>query len=83
MWDPQRLATLWAFTACYRDNFTLLTYILSEPAEIPLKFERAIFKKTLQYTLKFVEMQPYLYQDTILEGIKICTKLCCYLEEMF
>jgi hypothetical protein len=22
MWDPQRLPTLWAFTACYRDNFT-------------------------------------------------------------
>jgi hypothetical protein len=23
MWDPQRLTTLWAFTACYRDTFTL------------------------------------------------------------
>jgi hypothetical protein len=22
MWDPQRLTTLWAFTACYRDSFT-------------------------------------------------------------
>jgi hypothetical protein len=22
MWEPQRLTTLWAFTACYRDNFT-------------------------------------------------------------
>jgi hypothetical protein len=21
MWDPQRLTTLWAFTACYRDSF--------------------------------------------------------------
>jgi hypothetical protein len=26
MWDPQRLTTLWAFTACYRDSFTLLTF---------------------------------------------------------
>jgi hypothetical protein len=25
MWDPQRLTTLRAFTACYRDSFTLLT----------------------------------------------------------
>jgi hypothetical protein len=25
MWDPQRLTTLWAFTAWYRDSFTLLT----------------------------------------------------------
>jgi hypothetical protein len=22
MWEPRRLTTLWAFTACYRDNFT-------------------------------------------------------------
>jgi hypothetical protein len=21
MWEPQRLTTLWAFTACYRDSF--------------------------------------------------------------
>jgi hypothetical protein len=24
MWEPQRLTTLWASTACYRDRFTLL-----------------------------------------------------------
>jgi hypothetical protein len=24
MWDPQRLTTLWASTACYRDSFTFL-----------------------------------------------------------
>jgi hypothetical protein len=23
MWDPQRVATLWASMACYRDSFTL------------------------------------------------------------
>jgi hypothetical protein len=23
MWKPQPLTTLWAFTACYRDSFTL------------------------------------------------------------
>jgi hypothetical protein len=23
MWEPRRLTTLWASTACYRDNFTL------------------------------------------------------------
>jgi hypothetical protein len=26
MWDPQRLTTLWAFTACYRDSFSLSFY---------------------------------------------------------
>jgi hypothetical protein len=24
MWDPRRLTTLWASTACYRDGFTFL-----------------------------------------------------------
>jgi hypothetical protein len=24
MWEPRRLTTLWAFTACYRDSFTIL-----------------------------------------------------------
>jgi hypothetical protein len=28
MWEPQRLTTLWASTACYRDTFTL-PYMLS------------------------------------------------------
>jgi hypothetical protein len=23
MWEPRRLTTLWAFTACYRDSLTL------------------------------------------------------------
>jgi hypothetical protein len=26
MWDPQRLTTLWAFTACDRDSFTFFTF---------------------------------------------------------
>jgi hypothetical protein len=29
MWDPQRLTTLWAFTACYRDSFTYFTLLTS------------------------------------------------------
>jgi hypothetical protein len=27
MWQPRRLTTLWAFTACYRDSFTFSPYI--------------------------------------------------------
>jgi hypothetical protein len=26
MWKPRRLTTLWAFTACYRDSFTLFLH---------------------------------------------------------
>jgi hypothetical protein len=25
MWEPRRLTTLWAFTACYRDSFIFLS----------------------------------------------------------
>jgi hypothetical protein len=27
MWEPRRLTTLWASTACYRDSFTFFTYV--------------------------------------------------------
>jgi hypothetical protein len=30
MWEPRRLTTLWAFTACYRDSFTFLLHILNK-----------------------------------------------------
>jgi hypothetical protein len=26
-WEPRRLTTLWAFTACYRDSFTFLIVV--------------------------------------------------------
>jgi hypothetical protein len=28
MWEPRRLTTLWAFTACYRDSFTFTLPLL-------------------------------------------------------
>jgi hypothetical protein len=28
MWEPQRLTTLWASTACYRDSFYLFTFTI-------------------------------------------------------
>jgi hypothetical protein len=37
MWEPRRLTTLWAFTACYRDSFTL-HLILYKPF-LALKYE--------------------------------------------
>jgi hypothetical protein len=40
MWDPQRPTTLWAFTACYRDNFTFFYFLVIKPVSI-LKMERA------------------------------------------
>jgi hypothetical protein len=28
MWEPRRLTTLWAFTACYRNSFTFFTFTI-------------------------------------------------------
>jgi hypothetical protein len=28
MWEPRRLTTLWASTACYKDSFTFIVYEL-------------------------------------------------------
>jgi hypothetical protein len=30
MWEPRRLTTLWASTACYRDSFTLPQLLFAE-----------------------------------------------------
>jgi hypothetical protein len=30
MWEPRRLITLWAFTACYRDSFIYFTFSCAE-----------------------------------------------------
>jgi hypothetical protein len=30
MWEPRRLTTLWAFTACYMDSFTFTCFVWGE-----------------------------------------------------
>jgi hypothetical protein len=34
MWEPRRLTTLWAYTACYRDSFTIIFVFNSRPTSI-------------------------------------------------
>jgi hypothetical protein len=41
MWDPQRLTTLWASMACYRDNFTL-------PLPLPIRIYVCLFPYVVQ-----------------------------------
>jgi hypothetical protein len=35
MWEPRRLTTLWAFTACYRDS---ITFFLPDPNYIYITY---------------------------------------------
>jgi hypothetical protein len=30
MWEPQRLTTLWASMACYRDSFTFFLFVAAQ-----------------------------------------------------
>jgi hypothetical protein len=34
MWEPRPLTPLWAFTACYRDSFTLLFTLLNNSGQL-------------------------------------------------
>jgi hypothetical protein len=52
MWDPQRLTTLWAFTACYRDSFTLLFTLYSKSVTYML-IRSEIFSSTSLTKLKY------------------------------
>jgi hypothetical protein len=37
MWEPRRLTTLWAFTACYMDSFTFFFLLVLKSAVFFLK----------------------------------------------
>jgi hypothetical protein len=46
MWEPQRLATLWASMACYRDTFTFYLITLILPGIIFVMFEYKVLRRT-------------------------------------
>jgi hypothetical protein len=53
MWEPRRLTTLWAFTACYRDSFTF--FIFCAYAERSLYSRYDILPVALLYILKYLK----------------------------
>jgi hypothetical protein len=61
MWDPQRLTTLWAFTACYRDSFTYF-YLPNE--------EFDDLKAYKSYKVGFEVLTTVLTKRSILWGYK-------------
>jgi hypothetical protein len=40
MWEPRRLTTLWASTACYRDSFPLPLLRMFSPYEVLVFFPK-------------------------------------------
>jgi hypothetical protein len=56
-WEPRRLTTLWASTACYRDSFTLYLYasfILHLPRVVMLTWVVNIFRSVKGYFCLFL-----------------------------
>jgi hypothetical protein len=65
MWDPQRLTTLWACTACYRDSFTLpLPY--PERLYLPTAYTVGIGRKDSQ-DMK-LSTYPHIVQKLWIRG---------------
>jgi hypothetical protein len=46
MWEPRRLKTLWASTACYRDSFTFFNIMIQLCAKMALVLLRSQFQAT-------------------------------------
>jgi hypothetical protein len=42
IWEPRRLTTLWAFTACYKDNFTFYLFSSRDMPQYYLKLSRTL-----------------------------------------
>jgi hypothetical protein len=72
MWEPLRLTTLWAFTACYRDSFTLPSINSTQEAALP--DGRLVYLLTLSLCLFLLcangislDMQPDLFDSSHLK----------------
>jgi hypothetical protein len=65
MWQPRRLTTLWALTACYRDSFTLHTEYLIITCHI-LRDGFWASKQTLKLHMNVrPERRPYKLTPTL------------------
>jgi hypothetical protein len=68
MWEPRRLTTLWAFTACYNDSFTFFNKIhipvLNGLSVIDVKLNGKenihTFIKSLFYALQNITLRIFL-----------------------
>jgi hypothetical protein len=57
MWEPRRLTTLWAFTACYRDSFTLPQAICGNTDFV------GFFRRCSKQNTKFRKLRLLLSSD--------------------
>jgi hypothetical protein len=76
MWEPQRLAALWASKACYRDSFTFYLFYVSLQRIESLK---GTVIPTLESIASFPD--PVLNNPVIFVNLLLCVsaRLICYL----
>jgi hypothetical protein len=80
MSDPQRLTTLWAFTACYRDSFTLHAYSRRKAVKWRFcRYSRELIATDattmLQFIICIIEEQCRREQGT-LQTCHVCLIYC-------
>jgi hypothetical protein len=67
MWEPRRLTTLLASTACYRDSFTFAFYILILKCWTNLKAEDVIMPCLVNITIAYLRQTAIDGHETMME----------------
>jgi hypothetical protein len=78
MWEPRRLANLWASTASYRDSFTF--YLLSIGSQIGRILDDTGFMSVLRLerrTLRIIEGRFMKIERCSVRGLKCCPWNTC------
>jgi hypothetical protein len=74
MWGPQRLTTLWAFTACYRGNVILrISWTFSGKAQVSRASILTLMKSldTSQWGIHMAELTPELIATMCRDSIEL------------
>jgi hypothetical protein len=68
MWEPRRLTTLWAFTACYRDSFTFFALSSNISLSLPSRVSPSSFYDfSVSYTYHLPMRTTYLIHLAFLD----------------
>jgi hypothetical protein len=64
MWEPRRLTTLRASTACYRDSFTIYCLLGYDAVELDVSDEGLTFQKTVVFKDDYEKLVSYTELDS-------------------
>jgi hypothetical protein len=80
MWEPRRLTTLWAFTACYRDNFYIYKEVTTVNAATLQKQSDTcfhalrVFPRAVSYCIKSMKQKSEISTPLYHTGVRSLTR---------